>query len=321
MKTFDKNVTSQMKTLAFLLMLVHHLWREPDFARFEPMAYGHVLLSIGLIGKICVGIFMFLSGYGLMASTISGGQNYSILNRLRKVMLPFWLIVLIVAPFLLANSKVSWCDVVTDSLLLTSNMNGSWWFMQTYVIFVLCFPLLYKSLIYNKVWIPLFVLSILCFQPIAMNIRQYCGAAHYLLHYFPLFYSGMIARKLSLFDKLTGMKFVLRLLLVIGLVIVRFATGWNILNIGLIIAMIIALIDVQEYLTQGVKTLFNFLGRMSMNMWLIHMFFIAYGIHFSNPFVDLGWIYVESLVAAYLIWWLYNKLMSLKNEYNSDRCK
>ena len=64
-----------MKTLAFLLMLIHHLWREPSFARFEPVAYGNILLSIGLMSKICVGIFMFLSGYGLMASTISGGAK------------------------------------------------------------------------------------------------------------------------------------------------------------------------------------------------------------------------------------------------------
>ncbi len=73
-KTFNKNVTSQMKAIALLLMLVHHLWREPGFVRFEPVAYGNILLSIGLMSKICVGIFMFLSGYGLMASSCSGGD-------------------------------------------------------------------------------------------------------------------------------------------------------------------------------------------------------------------------------------------------------
>lgn len=74
LKSFNKNVTSQMKAIALLLMLVHHLWREPGFVRFEPIAYGNILLSIGLMSKICVGIFMFLSGYGLMASSWSGGQ-------------------------------------------------------------------------------------------------------------------------------------------------------------------------------------------------------------------------------------------------------
>lgn len=306
-KAFNKNVTSQMKAIALLLMLVHHLWREPGFVRFEPVAYGNILLSIGLMCKICVGIFMFLSGYGLMASSWSGGADYSIVNRLKKVLQPFWLIVVLVAPFLLLYDDISWYDVVTDSMLLTSKMNGSWWFMQTYVIFVICFPLFAKSLHYKMVWIPLLIVSVLCFQPIATDIRKYSDAVHYVLHYFPLFYSGMIARKLSMFDLLVEKQWWFKLLLIVVLVAARFATGWNILNIGLIIAMIMILVDVQEYITERVLKVFNFLGKMSMNMWLIHMFFIAYGYHLTNPITDLVWIYLESLVAAYVVWKLYNR--------------
>lgn len=141
--------------------------------------------------------------------------------------MPFWLIVVLAAPFLLLYDDISWYDVMTDSLLFTCKMNGSWWF---------------------------------------------------------------------------------KLFLVVGLVIVRFATGWNILNIGLIVAMIIILVDVQEYISERVLKVFNFLGKMSMNMWLIHMFFITYGYHLTNPFIDLVWIYLESLVVAYVIWKLYNRL-------------
>lgn len=75
MKSFNKNVTSQMKAIALMMMLAHHLWREPELGMFEPIAYGNILISIGLMSKICVGIFMFLSGYGLMASSCSGGEN------------------------------------------------------------------------------------------------------------------------------------------------------------------------------------------------------------------------------------------------------
>ena len=84
LKQFDKNVTSQMKTLAFILMLVHHMWKESVLSYFEPVAYEHILLSIGLMGKICVGIFMFLSGYGMMSSAIRGG-NMSVVKRLKKL--------------------------------------------------------------------------------------------------------------------------------------------------------------------------------------------------------------------------------------------
>lgn len=48
--------------------------------------------------------------------------------------------------------------------------------------------------------------------------------------------------------------------------VARFVLGWNILNIGLIIAMIMFLIDIQGYLSDKVKRGFDFLGKMSMNM-------------------------------------------------------
>ena len=79
-----------------------------------------------------------------------------------------------------------------------------------------------------------------------------------------------------------------------------------------IIAMIMFLIDIQGYLSDKVKRGFDFLGKMSMNMWLIHLFFINYGFHFRNPFADLAWIYLESLAAAYIIWCVYHKLCGCK---------
>lgn len=74
MRQFDKNVTSQMKALALMLMLVHHLWKHNEMVHYGPLSYSGILEQIGLFGKICVGIFLFLSGYGLMASAeIRGG--------------------------------------------------------------------------------------------------------------------------------------------------------------------------------------------------------------------------------------------------------
>lgn len=310
--SFDKNVSSQLKAFALVLMIMHHLWYWPFFALFKSISYGHLLLSIGMLGKICVGMFLFVSGYGLMASYSSAGNVFHVLTRLKKVVLPFWLIVILVAPFLLVIYEVKWYQVVTDALLLTRNMNRHWWFMQTYVIYVVCFPLFAKSLKYKIVWIPLLMVSVVCFQPLAKFVRYYSEAGHYVLHYFPMLYSGMIARKISFFDLLAKQRLWCRLFLLVVLVVARFATGWNILNIGLIVAMAMFLLDIQGYLSDRVKRGFDFLGKMSMNMWLIHLFFIVYGIHFRNPFVDLVWIYLVSLVAAYFIWCLYHKLCGYK---------
>lgn len=133
-----------------------------------------------------------------------------------------------------------------------------------------------------------------------------------MLHYFPLLYSGMIARKFFLFDFLAEQRVWCRLFLVVALLVARFVLGWNILNIGLIIVIIMFLIDIPGYLSDKVKRGFDFLGKMSMNMWLIHLFFVNYGFHFRNPFADLAWIYLESLVAAYIIWFVYHKLCGSK---------
>lgn len=107
--SFDKNVSSQLKAFALVLMIMHHLWHRPYFALFEPIEYGHLLLSIGMMGKICVGMFQFVSGYGLMASYCSAGNGFHIWRRLKKVLLPYWLIVILVAPFLLINQELCGC--------------------------------------------------------------------------------------------------------------------------------------------------------------------------------------------------------------------
>jgi len=52
------NETNAVKGIAIIAMLLHHLfYTHPEF--------GFVVHQIGLIGKVCVAMFLFLSGYGL----------------------------------------------------------------------------------------------------------------------------------------------------------------------------------------------------------------------------------------------------------------
>lgn len=94
---FDKNVSSQLKAFALVLMIMYHLCHRPYFALFEPIDYGHLLLSIGMMGKICVGMFLFVSGYGLMASYCSAGNVFHIWGR------RVWCRLLLVAALLVAR--------------------------------------------------------------------------------------------------------------------------------------------------------------------------------------------------------------------------
>jgi len=57
-----KQDTAVLKGIAIIAMLMHHLWGcPPDWV--EP--YTGVLGFFGNVGKVCVAIFLFCSGYGL----------------------------------------------------------------------------------------------------------------------------------------------------------------------------------------------------------------------------------------------------------------
>lgn len=64
--------TSVLKGIAICAMLWHHLFLlHPE--------YGYVVFHLALLGKVCVAIFLLLSGYGL---TI---QMNKLLNKVQRV--------------------------------------------------------------------------------------------------------------------------------------------------------------------------------------------------------------------------------------------
>lgn len=91
--------------------------------------------------------------------------------------------------------------------------------------------------------------------------------------------------------------------------------GLHILNIGIIMMMIVCLIDIQPYMSERAKKLFTFLGVMSMNMWLIHQFFIDYSWHCTNPFLDFAILYTISLLLAWMLTVAYRKLEGMVSHY------
>lgn len=72
--------TSVLKGIAICAMLWHHLF-------FKHPEYGYVVYHIAQLGKVCVAIFLFLSGYGLTvqfknnvdidAEKLNGGGFYA----------------------------------------------------------------------------------------------------------------------------------------------------------------------------------------------------------------------------------------------------
>ena len=87
-----------MKGIAILAMLFHHMYGAPP-PEVEP--YTGVLAWIGVLGKVCVAMFLFCSGYGLAAQykpiSIKDDIKF-ILRRLTKFYLNYWVIFIIFVP-------------------------------------------------------------------------------------------------------------------------------------------------------------------------------------------------------------------------------
>lgn len=65
-----KSNTLVLKGVGIILMLLHHLFYIQEGLYDDVHLYGnhYLVQEIGIFGKLCVSLFVFLSGYGLMIS-------------------------------------------------------------------------------------------------------------------------------------------------------------------------------------------------------------------------------------------------------------
>lgn len=68
--SFDKNVSSQLKAFALVLMIMHHLWHRPYFALFEPRLWASVAVYWGdgqdLRWHVPVCLWLWANGFLLL---------------------------------------------------------------------------------------------------------------------------------------------------------------------------------------------------------------------------------------------------------------
>lgn len=114
--TFDKRQTNIAKGVAVLMLLWHHLFfnNEENYKKFISIIPGTnvpIECYISDFCKVCVAIFLLLSGYGLYKSYEKTAQKYGVGNRLGakndckflwnhyiKMMSGYWFIYIIFVP-------------------------------------------------------------------------------------------------------------------------------------------------------------------------------------------------------------------------------
>jgi len=337
MKRFTVRETNICKGAACLLLLMHHLF----FPQIRWDSYYHIFgMTPPLISypaqaaKVCVAIFMILSGYGLTKSAQKSGDAgiKFVYRHLVKLLFGFWFVFVIFVPLGFVFGKpptgvygggvkgmlrcfIDFMGIA--NVVHTPTANATWWFMGDIILLYIFFPLLVR--IMKKIpYIALAVSAVLCFAYANTTLDK-------LAWIFP-FITGIFFAQKDLFEKIINHKKSGLIIagaflycVILAIIRLRFALSTRtdtFLGIGVIVFSAMALSRIRY-----VNTALGFIGKHSANIFMMHTF--IYSLYFSRQIYSLWYpilIYAALLGSCLLISMgmealkrliRYNKLQSL----------
>ncbi len=108
------------------------------------------------IGPLCVSLFLFFSGYGLMCSYEKKGDSYLngfVVHRLGKLILPLLTAYSVTLPvYAWLKEPIDWCDVIATCYWGGSYLRYSWYVTEILILYVLFYGIMrLKTSIKTKV--------------------------------------------------------------------------------------------------------------------------------------------------------------------------
>lgn len=290
-KNFGTNSTNTLKGVAVLLLLWHHL------AAYA-LDVGQFTALIGIYGKVCVAMFVFISGYGLQSSQRQGLRFQ--LFRIGRLYVNIGVMELLTVPFCIfvAGRTIEvvyggsgYGEFILDLLCARGYnlLNPHWWYLNAIIFLYAIYPLLRKLLKIN-VGLPIVVAAIL-------EMVRFCSGCGWAL----TFVSGMIIADQHLFERFEKRRWMwLAVLVLIGLSCAHFIS----MRVDIIIAVLMSYL-ICYWRHSAIRSGLEFLGKHSMNIYFVHYF--VYGVYGKDffqtcPFaVGMICLLLSSLAISYVI--------------------
>ncbi len=316
---FSKTDTLCIKALAVFLMLAHHLFAFPDklkdgaaFNKLYVLSNGQSICELfGNFGKLCIALFMVLSGYGIYSSyknrDTGSGCTSIVLKRIKSVYIKYWQIFFVMVPLgvIIGSEKItkSICDWIKNFLALETTFNDEWWFITMYIIVILLFPFIIKwidrknpnpiadiiILIAFNAFVNTALISFVSQNPYfsSFNDTYFWQKISVAIVMLPMFTIGCYMAKYDIFslvhEKLPYeiLKKCIGLLLLAVIFILRHNSsmftkwGWNRLDFIYAAIFCIAFSLILNRLDY-VKKVLALIGKQATGIWLIHSFFCYY---------------------------------------------
>ena len=339
---FTKRETNFCKGIAIILMLFHHLFNDYEeyagyIVNFSPFNAERVRFY-AVLGKICVAIFVFLSGYGIAATwhkkfAQKQPANIEVFsftwNRLWKLMCVYWfafLLTLICQP--LGRTIYDAYGTVPKDIAAyltidffglahmfgTPTLNPTWWYMSMAIAIILLMPFVIKAMKKFGSFAVLGMTVVALFFLDARNANTFylfsvvLGAACFENQIFEKTARLWQTRRYGLF---------LKAFLELGsfLVLLAFRSNYNYYGIvdGLIALVLAMLVSTVLVKIPVITDIMQLLGCHSGNMFLIHN--QIYSFYFLGFIYSFGhWLLI--LLVLTVISLLVSMAMELVKKYS-----
>ena len=348
---FTKEHTMQMKGIAIIILLFHHCflnaqrWATVPYEKlattkgwgYYPISFApfssHTIQYLASFSKICVAMFVFMTGYGMWVSYESQKKKTTMSNYIKKRMVTLmtgFLIIFVVTEILAiptgrfievyGHDFRSVVYMIIDALGLAKLLGTplfclTWWYMSLAIVLIMIFPFVH-SMMEKYQWIVV-VASIIV--PRACGFGQSTDLFRYLLAYTLGMYFAqhdLLARiKERFMEQNMARKLLSLIVSLIGLAVIikcrqNAWIGWKYLDFWDGFAAMYVIVISYIYILNGkwiVKGL-GFLGKHSMNIFLIHsfyrdVFFHEFTYSFYYAWLDYIVLMAISLVTSIVLEW------------------
>lgn len=307
----NKDNSLMLKGVGILLMLVHHLfyseWSQPLYDDITIHGVG-VVNQLGVFCKLCVAVFIFVSGYGLAVSTPKDIKLKDFYwHRFKKLWLNYWYIWLIFVPISVFVFGRTFTDAYGNHAIAKAILeffgfakmfgvmgyNPTWWFYNCIIILYLIFPLLNKYLFKT----PYLFVSI----ALTIILVRFVPGANVIADYLFVFLLGMFMSRMPLYW-LEGTKIWHIIVAIIILSVWRLTNSSPKYIVDAFLCAGFAIFLYKVTIWKWLSKVLESLGKHSMNMFLTHTFifyfwFTDYIYITRNPII----IFLSLLVSSYLI--------------------
>lgn len=348
---FTKEHTMQMKGIAIIILLFHHCflnaqrWATVPYEKlattksfgYYPISFApfssHTIQYLASFSKICVAMFVFMTGYGMWVSYESQKKRTTMSNYIKKrmvtLMTGFWIIFVVTQ--ILAFPTGRYLEVyghgfrgvvygIIDAMGLAKLLGTplfclTWWYMSLAIVLIIAFPFVH-ALMERYQWI---VVAASVILPRACGFGQSTDFFRYLLAYtFGMFFAqhDLLVKIKEAWKRQNIVKKVfLFILSVVGLLIIikcrqNAWIGWKFLDFWDGFAAMYVIVLSYIYLLNGgwICKVLGILGKHSMNIFLIHsfyrdVFFHEFTYSFYYAWLDYAVLLLISLLTSIVLEW------------------